>query len=156
MNTHESIRNLLPLAAAGALDSQQQLQVESHMRVCESCRIELDEWAVVASGLRKLPQPMAPADLLARTQARVLREREAAASMRWNGVTLCGLGLFSWITSVAVWLIVRELSGGKLEVLGTNLVSAGPWFLVSFVVASITATATALLVGNRGEIGRVL
>jgi predicted anti-sigma-YlaC factor YlaD len=156
MNTHESIRKMLPLAAAGALDSQQQLQVESHVRGCESCRIELDEWAVAASGLRKLPQPLVPAGLLARTQARVLRERAAAASMRWNGVALCGLGVFSWITSVAVWLIVRELSGGKFEVLGTNLVSAGPWFLVSFVVASITATATALLVGNRGEIGRAL
>jgi len=43
-----------------------------------------------------------------------------------------------------------------VEVLGTNLVSAGPWFLVSFAVASITAAATALLVGNRSEAGRVL
>ena len=85
MNTHESIRIMLPLAAAGALDSQQQLQVESHVRVCESCRLEMDEWEVVASGVRKLPQPVAPADLLARTQARVLRERAEAASMRWNG-----------------------------------------------------------------------
>ena len=156
MNTHESIRNLLTLSAAGALDPQDQLQVEAHARVCEICRLELEEWSIYAGGLRKLPQPMAPADLIARTQARVLHEREAAASMRWHGVTLCGLAIFSWLASVTVWLMVRELSGGRLEVLGTNLVSAGPWFLVSFAVASITAAAAALLIGNRGEIGRAL
>ena len=156
MNTHESVRSLLPLFAAGALDPQEQLQVEAHLRDCEICRREMEEWSVYASGLRKLPQPMAPADLIARTQERVMRERETASSVRWNGVTLCGLGMFSWIASVAFWLIVRELSGGRLEVLGTNLVSAGPWFLVSFAVASITAAATALLIGNRGEIGRAL
>jgi predicted anti-sigma-YlaC factor YlaD len=156
MNTHESIRNMLPLSAAGVLEVREQLLVEDHTRVCESCRVELDEWSKYAAGLRRLPRPTAPADLVARTQARVLREHEAAASMRWNGVTLCGLGIFSWIASVAFWLIVRELSGGRFVVLGRNLVNAGPWFLVSFAVASITAAATALLVGSRGEIGRAL
>ena len=155
MSTHESIRNMLPLSAAGVLNQQEQLQVEAHARVCEICRRELDAWSVYAEGLRGLPQPTAPADLIARTQARILRERETAATVRWNGLTLCGLGIFSWVASVTFWVLVRELSGGKLEVLGTNLVSAGPWFLVSFTVASITAAATALLIGNRGEIGRM-
>lgn len=156
MNTHESIRNMLPLAAAGALSQQEQLQVVAHTRICEACRRELDGWAVYTAGLRGLPQPTAPADLIARTQARILREREAAGAMRWSGLTLCGLGIFSWVASVSFWLLVRELTGGMLVVLGTNLVSAGPWFVVSFAVASITAVATALLVGNRGEMRRVL
>jgi len=156
MNTHESIRTMLPLAAAGALSQQEQLQVEAHTRTCEACRRELDGWAVYTSGLQGLPQPSIPADLIARTQARVLREREAAGSARWNSVTLCGLGIFSWLASISFWLLVREFTGGMVIVLGTNLVSAGPWFLVSFGVAAITAVATALLVGNRGEMGRVL
>jgi len=156
MSTHESIRNMLPLAAAGALGPQEQLQVEAHARNCENCRTELDAWSIYAAGLRGLPQPTVPADLVARTQARILRERETAATVRWNVLTLCGLGIFSWVASVTFWALVRELSGGRLEVLGTNLVSAGPWFLVSFTVASITAAATALLIGNRGEIGRML
>ena len=156
MSTHESIRNLLPLAAAGALEQQVQLQVDAHTRVCDVCRQELNAWSVYAVGLRRLPQPTPPADLIARTQARILREREVVSARRWNGMTLCGLGIFSWIASVGFWLLVRELSGGVLKVLGTNLVSAGPWFFVSFAVASITAAATALLIGNRGEIGRTL
>ena len=156
MNTHESIRNMLSLAAAGALRPQEQLQVEAHARDCEDCRRELNAWFVYAAGLRTQPQPAAPGDLIARTHARILREREAAAATRWNSLTLCGLGLFSWFASIGFWLLVRELSGGRLEVLGTNLVNAGPWFLVSFAVASITAAATALLLGNRGERGRVL
>ena len=80
MSTHESIRNMLPLSAAGALNQQEQLQVEAHARNCEICRTELDAWSVYAAGLRGLPQPAAPADLIARTQARILRERETAAS----------------------------------------------------------------------------
>jgi anti-sigma factor RsiW len=155
MSTHDSIRNMLPLCAAGALSQQEQLQVEAHTRICEICRHELETWSVYSMGLRGMPQPTAPADLIARTQARILRQRETSATVRWNGLTLCGLGIFSWIASVAFWVLVRELSGGKLEVLGMNLVSAGPWFLVSFTVASITAAATALLIGNRGEIGRM-
>ena len=156
MSTHDSIQNMLRLSAAGALNQQEQLQVEAHAHVCESCRRELDTWSVYSAGLRKLPQPSTPADLIARTQARILRERETAAAMRWNGLTLCGLGIFSWMASFTFWVLVRELSGGKMIVLGTNLVSAGPWFLVSFTVASITAAATALLIGNRGEMGRML
>jgi predicted anti-sigma-YlaC factor YlaD len=156
MNTHESIRNMLSLAAAGALGQQEQLQVEAHTRICEDCRREFYGWSAYATGLQRLPQPAAPADLISRTHARILREREAAAAARWNGATLCGLGIFSWVATVSFWLLVRELSDGRLEVLGTNLVSAGPWFFVSFAVASITAAATALLIGNRGEIGRAL
>jgi len=156
MNTHESIRNMLPLAASGALGQQEQLQVDAHVRVCDICRRELNAWSVYASGLRQLPQPTIPTDLVARTQARILREQEVAAGSRWNGVTLCGLGIFSWVASVAFWLLVRELSDGMLIVLGTNLVNAGPWFFVSFAVALITSAATAFLVGNRGEAGRVL
>lgn len=155
MSTHESIRNLLPLAAAGALSPQELLEIQVHTRSCESCRHELDSWSVFAVGLQRMPQPVAPADLIARTQARILRERELARSARWNGLTLGGLGVFSWIASIAFWLVVREATGGRLLVYGTNLVSAGPWFFVSFAVASITAAATAFLVGNRGEIGRV-
>ena len=156
MNTHESIRSMLSLAAAGALGPQEQSQVEAHARVCEACSRELDGWAVYTIGLQGLPQPSIPADLIARTQARVLREREAAAAARWNGMTLCGLGIFSWVASISFWLVVRELTDGMVIVLGTNLVSAGPWFLVSFGVAAITAVATAVLVGNRDSMGRVL
>ena len=156
MSTHESIRSMLPLAAAGALSQQEQLQVEAHTRTCEICRRELDAWSVYTVGLRDLPQPVAPADLIARTQARILRDRDHASAMRWNGVTLCGLGVFSWVASISFWLLVRELTNGSLKFFGANLVNAGPWFLISFSAAAITAAATALLVGNRGEIGRAL
>jgi hypothetical protein len=156
MNAHESVRNMLSLAAAGALSPQEQLQVQAHARICEDCQRELNAWSVYAAGLRTQPQPAAPGDLIARTHARILREREAAAALRWNSLTLCGLGLFSWFASIAFWLLVRELSGGRLEVLGTNLVNAVPWFLISFALASITAAATALLLGNRVETGRAL
>ena len=41
MSTHDSIRNMLPLCAAGALNQQEQLQVEAHTRiVCSTMAVE--------------------------------------------------------------------------------------------------------------------
>jgi predicted anti-sigma-YlaC factor YlaD len=156
MKSHESIRQMLSLAAAGALGPQDQRQVEEHARVCETCRPELDSWSVYSAGLRRLPQPAVPSDLVERTQARILRERLDATEARWKGLTFGSLGVFSWIVTLGFWALARLLSGGKFEVWGTNLVNAVPWFFVSFVIASITAAATALLIGNRRETGRVL
>jgi hypothetical protein len=59
--------------------------------------------------------------------------------------------VFSWAFSFAVWSVAQALTGGVLEVFGANLVSAGPWFLVSSVMAWITAAAAAVTLGRYGE-----
>jgi hypothetical protein len=154
MNAHESIRAMLALAAAGALGHQDQREVEEHARVCETCRVELESWTFYTAGLSRLPQPAAPPNLIGRTQARILRERELAAARRWNGLTLGTLGAFSWVVSIIFWIMARTITGGMFEVFGRNLVSAGPWFAVTSIVASVTAGVAALLLRNRREIER--
>ena len=151
MSTHELNRARLALAAAGALSPEELQQVEQHVRECQACRRELDVWGVVARGLGQLPQPMLPPGLVARTQARVLRERAEAADRRRSGLMFGAFAVFSWAFSFAVWSVAQALTGGVLEVFGTNLVSAGPWFLVSSVMAWITAAAAAVTLGRHGE-----
>jgi hypothetical protein len=151
MSKHETNRAKLALAAAGALSNEELLEVEQHARECQICRRELEVWGVYTRGLGQLPQPTLPVGLVARTQARVLRERADAADRRRSGLMLGALAVFSWATSFAVWSVARAVTGGVLEVFGMNLVSAWPWFLVSSMTASITAAAVAATLSRRGE-----
>lgn len=149
MSTHDKSR--LALAAAGALSPNETRQVEQHTRECAECRRELEMWGTYARGLGRLPQPALPLGLVARTQARVLRERADGADRR-RGVLLFGcLAVFSWAFNFAVWFIVRALVGGVFEVFGVNLINAAPWFLVSSVAAWITAVAVALTLSRFGQ-----
>ena len=156
MTEHDSIREMLALAAAGALDAQDLRRVEQHARECTDCRKELDRWALYAQSLRQLPQPAVPADLILRTQAGILREREEAASRRRNSLMLAALAVFSWVISLAFWALARTLTGGELDVFGTNWVSIGPWFFASSVLTWITAGTAAVTLGHRREIRRTL
>lgn len=155
MKDHESIRAQLALAAAGGLEQEELRQIEQHARECESCRRELEVWGLYASGLRQLPQPEFPPDLLARTQAAVLLGREQAIERKRNGWMFCALAAYSWATSIAVWIVARTITGGSLEILGTNLLSAGPWFLISFALSWFTAGVAAVTLGSRHQIRRV-
>jgi anti-sigma factor RsiW len=156
MNIHESVRALLPLAAADVLDSEEMRRVEQHVRSCEECSRELDAWGVYAVGLRRLPQPSVPAHLFASTQARVLREPEHATTLRSSSLLFASLAMYSWILNIALWGAARLVTGGRLEVLGTNLVSAQFWFLFSFIVGGMTAVAAALVLKHHSEMGRIL
>ena len=144
MNTHEQIRALLPLASSGSLSRDEMLSVEQHVRVCTNCRDELNSWGSYAMGLRHLPQPVVPAHLIARTQARILRAHERADESKGRFILFVGLSLFSWVVNLLMWKLAQELTGGRFEVLGMNLVAAGPWFLVSFVVCGTAAIAAAI------------
>ena len=66
MTTHETIRQLLALSAAGLLDAADERRVRQHVHECAACAAALDELAAVSADLCRLPAPMAPPDLLAR------------------------------------------------------------------------------------------
>ena len=48
-NEHQRIRALLSLAASGALDSAEEMIVESHLRNCPECAAELEHWQTLAA-----------------------------------------------------------------------------------------------------------
>ena len=156
MNEHESIRAMLPLAAAGLLSADELRRVEQHARTCEACRKDQETWSVYAQGLRKLPQPSPPDGLMERTRARVVREHAVAAGRRRHALLLGALAAFGWTSSLAFWIVARALTGGVFTVMGVNLMNGVVWSLSSTVLAWTTAAASAMMLGRGREMRRFL
>ena len=154
MRDHEAFSALVPLAAAGSLANDELAAVEQHALACPECARELEVLRLYARGLRELPQPMAPAQLLQRTQARVMEARVRAAERRRNGLLLTLLSVFSWISGILVWMFARAVTGGVWKVLGVDLVGGLSWSLISAVLMWMTAGVTAFVMGRRNELLR--
>jgi predicted anti-sigma-YlaC factor YlaD len=148
MTEHDAIRELLALAAAGALDSEQQMRVDRHARECEACRAELARWSGYAEGLRQLRQPALPERLLERTRARVLNERAAGAGRRKDAVLASALAAFTWIVGLTAWLLFQVFSGGADAVLELDLSRALKWSIGSTLFVWVTAAAAAIVLGR--------
>jgi hypothetical protein len=67
---------------------------------------------------------------------------------------LATLSIFSWIAFLALWVLVRVLTGGVWNVFGVNLASLTVWSLVSMLLNWITAGAAAVMLGDRGKVRR--
>ncbi len=154
MNGHETIRAMLPLAAAGALTRGDLAAVEQHAATCSLCARELEVLRLYSEGLRDLPRPMVPAGLMQRTTARLVQERAAAAGRRRQDLTLGALALFSWSLAAVSWILVRVFTGGVWIVLGANLADAGTWFLASALLAWTTAGVAVVALGKHHALVR--
>jgi hypothetical protein len=64
------------------------------------------------------------------------------------------LTVFSWGTGVVFWMLVRAVTGGVWNVLGTNLADAATWSLVSALLMWTTAGAAAVILGKRSAFMR--
>ena len=149
MSEHESMGELLALAAAGALDIREQRLLEEHARECPGCRRELEIWSGYAQGLRRLPQPAVPAQLMERTRTRWVQEHAAAADRRWDELMLGALALFAWTVGLTFWFVARIVTGGELVIMGANLVRFGTWTAGSTVLVWLTAAVAAVALGRR-------
>src|SRR5437016_3121983 len=109
MSEHETIRELLSLASAGALDSRDASRIEQHTRECEACRRDLEIWSLYTQGLGRLPQPAVPLGLMERTRVRIIESHTAAAARRTDVLMLATLSLFCWIAFLVVWVLIHTL-----------------------------------------------
>ncbi len=149
MSEHESMRELLALAAAGALDAEEQRRLDQHAAECPLCRRELEVWSAYSAALQRLPQPALPAQLMERTRSRILQERAAVADRRWDELMLGALALFAWTVGLSFWFLMRVFTGGALVIMGANLVQLGAWSAISTVLVWLTAAAAAMMLGKR-------
>ena len=156
MNEHESVRAMLALASAGLLGPDELRRVEQHARTCELCRSDLETWSLYAQGLRKLPQPSAPAGLMERTRARIIQQHAVAAGRRRQAWLLGALAAFGWTSSLAFWVVARAVTGGVFTVMGVNLVNGVAWSLGSAVLTWTTVAAAAMMLGRGREMRRFL
>ena len=148
MSEHDAIRELLPLAAADALDEKELRRVEDHLRTCAACAAELDVWQRLERGLRRLPTPQAPTLLVERTRMQLRAQLAARQEHKSNAWVLGFLVLFSWTLVLATWPVFRLLSSGTASWLDLSFQSAwiavAGYTLLGWVVGGATAVFIAL------------
>ena len=114
VDSHEKIRELLALAAAGALSPEEELRVARHQETCDKCATELQGWRVLTEGLRRLPTPQPGAAVVERARARAEVRFAEEIEHRWNRTVIICLVVYSSLLTVATWPLFRLITGGLL------------------------------------------
>ena len=151
------LTDLLPLAAAGALDAAESARVEAHLRECPACAGEAAAWRAVAGELGRLPAPKPSRALVART-VEVVEERLAErAELAWSRAALAFLVAFGWTMAVLSWVIVDLVNGALALRLQRSVGSSAAWYAAYLVAGWLSAGASAVLLGRRArEEGRTI
>ena len=147
MNPHETIWNLLPLAAAGGLSADQEREMRAHAEGCPECGQELLELQELAGDIRRLPTPLPSAGLVESVRRRVHLELAGRADERLNQTVLVFLLFFSWTLTWVGYGVVRLLSGDPVTLWSSLSMTGLGWSLVYFVVTWVCGTAAVVLLG---------
>jgi len=144
MNQHDDIRDLLTLAAAGALDAAEQRQVEEHLRQCAGCRAELESWQRLTGALEALPTPQAPMGLVERTRRQMENQLAVRGEHRQKRLLFAWLTVIGWGTTFLSWPLFHW--GGNLAgMLDISVSDAGitqvwiGYMVVTWTVALVVA-----------------
>ena len=150
------VRELLPLAAAGACEPAQAARVAAHLRECAGCAAEAAAWGRVTEGLRRLPAPVPSRALVDLTVEAVERRLAERSERAWNRAALGFLVAFSWTLAMVAWLLM-DLVAGELSLrLARPLGPTAAWYAAYLLAGWLSAGAAAVLVGRRvREEGRV-
>jgi len=113
MMSHDELRELIPAYALAALDDDERLALETHLRECDDCRALLAEYRVLSDDLLYAAPPVAaPAGLTEDMRQRIAAPATGNAS-RFSlrallrrpafGLALAGLAALLLIGSNAYW-----------------------------------------------------
>lgn len=142
MSEHDQIRELLALAAAGALDADEESRLAAHLRSCAACAAELNSFQEMGAVLRRLPTPQAPATLVARTIS-AAQSRLAEESTRRSERKLIVLAVvFSWVFVALSWPLAQFAARGWTSLVGLGFEQGWENFAV-FTALCWTAGAVA-------------
>jgi anti-sigma factor RsiW len=147
MNEHDEIRELLSLAAAGALDAKDESRVAAHANSCGDCARELQTWQEIQAGMRRIPTPQVPPALFARTIA-LARAGIAEESERRFERRLLAVGvILSWVLTALSWPLAQLLAKGWMAVLGVGFTQRWENFAVLTALCWLAGGAAAVLLG---------
>lgn len=148
MQDHTKIRDLLTLAAAGALTGEEQKQIEEHLRQCWECRIEFALWGRLAGALQEIPTSLAPAGLVERTRRTLERQAVIKAERRQQRWLFVWLTVFAWATTLVTWPLF-EFFGNRVrefaDLSWTHITAVEAWVGYMLVVGTTGALAVGLL-----------
>ena len=111
MKNHNELRELLPLAAAGALTEHEAAVVGRHIGECAECRERFERWEKIARACAALPRVPVPGWLAEKTFFRVRQARQSAEDRRWRSLVFTALGAFSWAMSLLTCSMIHFATG---------------------------------------------
>ena len=153
MSEHNTIRELLALAAAGALTSAEERQVAEHVRSCSSCSHELEAWQPIADELRRLPTPQPSSGVVQATLSRAQAKLAEQAEHDWNRRVMMVVVAFAWLLTIASWPLLQAASGRFGSLLGAQLshswISFAAFSALQWLAGGVAAVM--LAVRQRGE-----
>jgi anti-sigma factor RsiW len=151
MQEHDEIRDLLTLAAAGALTGEEQKGVEEHLRQCADCHAEFASWSRLAGALEDLPTPQAPMGLVERTRRTLEKQSALSAERRQQRWLFFWLTAFAWATTLLTWPLFQFFGsrvGEFVDLSWTHIGVPGAWIAYMLLVGTIGALAVGV-VGKR-------
>lgn len=107
MSNHDKIRDLLALAAAGALSRSEEEEVAAHLRSCTMCSSEMDAFRSIVGDLRRLATPQPSPRLLQLTLARAEAQLAEREEREWNRRVIIFVVAFAWVLTIASWPLVH-------------------------------------------------
>ena len=153
MSEHDKVRELLALAAAGALTTAEEQQVAEHLRSCVACSNELGAWQPIASELRRLPAPKPSTWLVQATLARAEAKLTEQAEHDWNRRMMIAVVAFAWLLTIASWPVFHFVSGRFGSLLDLQLsyswISFAAFTALEWLAAGLAAVM--LAVSQRGD-----
>lgn len=152
MSEHDKIRELLTLAAAGALTSAEEKQVAEHVRSCIACSHELEAWRSIAADLYRLPAPQPSSRLvqatLARAKAKLAEQAEGECNRRFTIFVVA----FAWLLMVASWPVIRFVSGHSASLIwpqfGQTWISLAAFSALAWLAGGVVAVTLAIRQGG--------
>lgn len=151
MSEHNEIRALLALAAAGALDAEEQRRMDEHLRGCDDCRRELAGWREIAAGLTSLPMPDVPATLSWQTRTRVASEHAARIARRRHRLLLALLICFAWLLTLVTLALASYFGDELAAMFRLSFTQFEIGFLAYTLFGGVTTFAFTALVGKRRQ-----
>jgi anti-sigma factor RsiW len=145
MTDHDKIRDLLSLAAADALEPNEDRLVSEHLRSCADCAAQLEEWRLLAGGLRRLPTPQPRGVVVERARAMAQIRLAEQIEHKWNRAVMFGLITFAWVLTLMSWPVVKFISGGFLSMLDPRFSHTWVVFGVFTTLVWVAGGAAAVL-----------
>ncbi len=149
MNEHDKLRELLPLAAAGVLESAEETRLIAHLNRCSDCAAHLERLQQLTANLRGIPTPRVPAGLLSRTillaQNRFAEESAHRTERRIMTLVL----VLSWAFVAVSWPLAQLVAHGWLSVFGFGFAQAWKSFAVFTGFCWVAGAAGAILLAAR-------
>ena len=150
-NEHSAIRELLTLAAAGALDAAEQRQVDEHLLQCDACRAEFRGLSRLTKSLQEQPMPQMPPGLMQQTRRLLELRAQAQHERRWSRLMFGGLAFIGWTMTLLNWPLLRMLDRPLMQMFNVSSTQLTVLWTTYILAAWLGTALAAAVLGKRAS-----